>query len=1746
MPDILKKLLYPALLLTITYVGYAQSSGLSPNQWYFGNSTDGIIFNKSDNVANIVSNQFVPFGQGGSAVASDPVSGDLLFYTDGSSVFDASHSVMTNGSGLTANISGNQNVAVCGVPGEVDRYYIFTNSTVYNAAGDIRYTVVDMARFGNAIFPSPALGEVDNANKNQATGLSNTSEAMIIIAKFDRSGFWLISKQNGNNDIYEVLDIGSGTGNITSAGTFILGDPIIASNFSHNDFSGRIAVAPQNENRNIQILDFDNTTGSLSFNSDVLNSGYNNLSGQAIYDAEWSINGDYLYISVFGGGGFTGDLLQYDANTAGSTLLSILPGSVSNSYGLQMGPDSLLYHLYQSGPNILLGRIDSPDSVAVLTNYQLTPLGSIDFNGQQFPATLPPQDAMLSVNFTFSGICANVPTEFFPEITPIPDRVSWDFGDGTTSTDYSPIHTYDGQATPYNVILSAFLNGQSAFSAQTVNITPFDLQITLVSDTVACRDEFPPPRGTAMPGSEFSVTAQFQGTQMPVPNDIIWSNGDIGETLTPDSAGYYYLVATVGNCTMSAGVNVQEYGLIDQRSNVWYFGQNAGIDFNPLPNNPAVALDDSQMVANEGCTAISDRNGEILFYTDGSSVYDQNHVEIATNIGGSPDATQSVMVVPFPNDETLFYIFTNEAVHGSNTYQLMFSVFDLKQNGGTGAIIKDIVLLFTKSTERLISNGNWLIMHEYGNNTFRAYPISTNGIGQPILSSIGAVHESSIERNGHGYMELSSDGTRLALALSTDDNNNYIELFNFADSSGTVSNYVQIDLGADGATGQVYGIEFSGGGNKLLATVKNSGQSQIFEYRTDTLSKVKLIAGSPLPAFNGELGAMQTGPDGQTYIAINGSATLGTILIVDDTSTLSGPFQPLGFNLAGGTESRLGLPNFVQNQGTAGQLATIAITQPVCINNPVNLASTPTSIIDEFQWTILDASNNLMFTSTNQIDTWTPSVAGFYDVTLNITNRCALDTLLTQMIEVIDVPPAPEFNAVEIICQGSIDLVARSVIDPNETYLWSTGQTTRMITVTSPGNYSVTITNPGGCTSTASAFVNDAPLNFDLGPDLTACQNDVLPDFDVLIQGAGISYTWTINGANPSSSQTRSIDTSVPGLYQYIVIVNDSPPFDLCPETDTVNVTVISKPSVTAIATDSPGCGQNNGQIDIDIISTGSFTYELIGPLSTIVRNLAGPITVPSIIGLPIGTYSVIVTDEVSSCDSTFVLTISDVAATFNVLSAISIPGCTTVPVNIQLDIAPALPLNYTLTEVITGAVTGPTVQNALGLPPLGFQTIAVPPGSYTILIQDALNCQIITGPFTVTESAKAPASLVFDNCALTITGTTTTPNPFYFWQGPSGAVFTGQGTSQIGIDLTAGIYSLTVSDAAPNICDSTTTITVNPAASPSVIIQEQGNDCDGIKTLTANVTPTGNYNYLWLLNGAGFAQGQTVVATQTGDYSIAVTNLATNCSVTSTPSNVIVNQPIEVNIMSEPPCDTGNPFTISSDLGTTSPSLTISYRWFRNGQEINGQTQSTLAATQSGIYIVEAASTEGCTATATLDISVLPFDASELPLQVIICPAESDPLLSMADLDPGSNFVNYVWSNEGGTVISTDPVFTATAGGIYTVELTNAFGCMDRDTVRVLEDCIPKVFGPNAFKPSGINKEFLLFTEFLTDFEIFIYSRWGELVFQSNEKEFKWDGTLNGELLPAGTYAWVVKFKSEFNPDSDVMEQFGGVTLLR
>src|SRR5436190_15834596 len=87
------------------------AQGFSNYNWYFGTTKRDLRFSRSDNSASLVTNQGVPFGQGGSAVATDPVTGDVLFYTDGNVIYDASHQPMS--SALGGSTGQNQPVAIC-------------------------------------------------------------------------------------------------------------------------------------------------------------------------------------------------------------------------------------------------------------------------------------------------------------------------------------------------------------------------------------------------------------------------------------------------------------------------------------------------------------------------------------------------------------------------------------------------------------------------------------------------------------------------------------------------------------------------------------------------------------------------------------------------------------------------------------------------------------------------------------------------------------------------------------------------------------------------------------------------------------------------------------------------------------------------------------------------------------------------------------------------------------------------------------------------------------------------------------------------------------------------------------------------------------------------------------------------------------------------------------------------------------------------------------------------------------------------------------------------------------------------------------------------------------------------------------------------------------------------------------------------------------------------------------------------
>ena len=111
----------------------------------------------------------------------------------------------------------------------------------------------------------------------------------------------------------------------------------------------------------------------------------------------------------------------------------------------------------------------------------------------------------------------------------------------------------------------------------------------------------------------------------------------------------------------------------------WYFGVNAGLNF----SSGAPVLDlNGQLATNEGCGSISDANGDLLFYTDGITVWEKNHNQMPNGFGlmGDPSSTQSGIIIPLPGSEVIYYIFTVDSSAGDHGFR--YSIVDMSFNNG--------------------------------------------------------------------------------------------------------------------------------------------------------------------------------------------------------------------------------------------------------------------------------------------------------------------------------------------------------------------------------------------------------------------------------------------------------------------------------------------------------------------------------------------------------------------------------------------------------------------------------------------------------------------------------------------------------------------------------------------------------------------------------------------------------------------------------------------------------------------------------------------------------------------------------------------------------------------------------------------------------------------------------------------------------------------------------------------------------
>lgn len=1716
------------------------SQGLENNNWFFGNSSEAIRFNKSNNEPSLIQNQATPFGSGGSAVATDPFTGDLLFYTDGERVYDASHRLMPNGSGLGSVPDLNQPAAIAPVPGMPGQYYIFSNNSSITVP-NVLASIVDMNLPGNAGAGEPPLGEV--IQKNVGTGALSSSDAMIVLKGNDPGSYMLLIQDNDNIKIYNIQNTLPFGGAANSIPEF----QIIAGNFTYNPDSSTIAIVPKNENANIKIYKFDPSTGGLVAHDTIQNSG---RPGELINDAAWSPDGKTLFFSRSSTGNIaSGQIYQYHAGLTAPQ--PILETPVYGSYGLATGPDGKIYHLHQheNGGIYRLGRIDNPDESEELS-YSLWQ-ETVDFNGKYFSQFVSFEPLVFEkVSFQPIDTCANSRTKFIPTVEPQADSLVWVVGDSSINT-VSPEFTFE-QGGLIPVSLTAYLHGVGSTFARDVTIKNNDLQINLVSDTTVC--------ATAFPG--FSLTAEVQGGSGG--EQLVWSHGQMGPTATFDSTGTYYVVAEgLDGCKTYASVNIKICQEEKRVGNIWFFGDSAGIDFNP--EEPEAIPGVSAMNAPAGASAISDRNGQILFYTDGATVWNKEHEIMlnGTEIGGDPLSTQSALVVPFPGDGTKYYIFTTDVANGDQTYDLRYSIVDVMADGTRGAVepTSKGSLLFSKSTEKITavesSDTTWLLAHELGNNTFRAYPISSGGIGAPVLSSEGSDHPSGAAGNAKGYMKFSTDGSRIAAAVQGPPA--FVELFNFNDSTGEVSDPLKIEFNGEAP----YGIEFSPDNRKLYITTSSS----LYQYHiSDTLTNEEVLASRKEISLNAtsDLGALQLGPNGQIYIAQDGAAQ---VMVINSPNTLESDTSNVSvstFDLEGAT-SRLGLPNFVQS-----------IMEPIsdgdftfegqCLGDETQFTAMGRCDTDQFEWIIKNAQNRVLFRSGPSQNTdlsFEFPEPGTYDVSLIISNPCAIpiDTTITRDVVISAPPAAPDFPSVIALCNESEILTAGPVSDELE-YIWSTGERTNEIAINQPGPYFVIITNTTtGCSTRYETRAERAGLEVDLGDDAFYCQGERALFLDA---GRIGSFAWEVtdmsNGSLVSTGTRNRMDisTATPGTFKYKVTVTSPEPFN-CVTKDSVLITINPAPTGVAQGSTVASCSDADGTIDLSISSTGNYSYEVFDANNNLLAtepSVDGPVNgIEAASGLATGLYYLMLTDNVSGCSTRINTSIesNDDMNQFTIAPIATVQADCNDEAIVEIVTDGLGPIDYIVNGTTQDGFPFSTTETNLPT----FTLIEIPAGSYAIEATDANGCKA-TAAFTVLEAEPIPLAITgaFEVCPndsnpLYVQITDAKPALYHYtWindvtNDQTGIVQNTSTTSSRVFDA-PGTYRVTATSVSDPTCSRDTVFQIYPTPPRVNVSFETGPDCMGVQTVTAVVDGTGNYSFIW---NPGNRIGNSITVTESRSYSVAV--YENGCEVGLGNIDITVNPEVRVTLSSEAACGEDEMIRLYADVNVPNPI----YTWKDDEGHIleQGSHLETITVANSGTYHVTVGRNT-CEASASITVQKNPVGSSTLPeTSVVICPGSADPRRSEVYLNPDSLnvFTRFRWERDS-EYVSSERIIKPQFPGLYKVTMTNIDGCVVEDEIRVTLSCEPIIFVPNAIRPDshiGENRTFKIFTEDnIADegFQVYIFNRWGEMVYQSKDKNFEWDGTFQGKPVPVSAYSYVIYYKGAEDPSGEIHQLQGGVTVLR
>jgi len=780
-------------------------------------------------------------------------------------------------------------------------------------------------------------------------------------------------------------------------------------------------------------------------------------------------------------------------------------------------------------------------------------------------------------------------------------------------------------------------------------------------------------------------------------------------------------------------------------------------------------------------------------------------------------------------------------------------------------------------------------------------------------------------------------------------------------------------------------------------------------------------------------------------------------------------------------------------QGAGAVSATISTAANVMCygqnSGSIQLAVTGGTLPYNFQWSNGSTIQNL-----------TGIPAGNYQVTITDANGCSTSTS-ANVIQPFQ-PLQLVMTAIkDVSCYGGND----GSININVTggtgayqYIWSNGANVSAINNLFAGMYTVSVTDANGCSSMMSITINEPALPISVVPVSivnVSCIPGSVGTIDISVNGgtAPFTYLWS-NG-----SVTQDLINLPSGNYSVTVTDVNS-----CSQQSSFSIANHSANIVaTQVNHQNVLCFNGTGGL-IDLNVNGGQT-----PYSYLWSNGS---TTELISGLQAGSYSVTITDA-NGCEAVFTYEIlqpsSPLIPQIQILQTISCNEGTNGAFNLQLNGGTA-PYSFLWSN-------GSTSQNPAGL---AF-------GIYTVTVTDANGCNAIisqqlsqpNNPLLISLNSLTGSSC--DSVSSVITSAVTGGvGPYnYLWS-------TGSTASQIPSSQ-AGLYSLTVTDSIGCVAFASIQSTgISNFLQISAIVSQP--NCINGQTGSININVSGGvpgYSFSWshgpsVPNVNGLAPGV---------YSVTITD-SMGCFITKD-FEIIDQTSVSIHLNGSSSICVGETVTLWIDTITGS-----TYQWYYAGIPLNGANTNSFTTPASGTYAVAVTNTCGTVMSNQVVIIVRSVENAVISNNQIICPPESAQLFA-------SGGVTYEWTPTNNITFANvpDPIVNPTVSTTYSVTITNEFGCKTELKVEVGVVC-DSLLVPNAFSPNGdgTNDGYVIDgIEKYPGNKLWVYNRWGNLVYKAKDYRNDWNGTSNisgiymNKKVPAGTFYFILDLNDGSKPKS-------------